>query len=99
MNYRKATVYFDGSHYIAIPNVEHKTKKKNTPKGTNAQELKVREILQQNKEKPKREKISTTIEAINNEIQDIEKSTNLVNNVLEKDGTTAPDINIYVSEI
>lgn len=85
MNYRRAKVYFDGSHYIAIPNVEQKTKKKNTPKGTNAQELKVREILQQNKDKPKREKISTTIETINNEIQDMEKSKMLVNSVLEKE--------------
>ena len=87
MNYPKTKVYFDGSHYIGIPHITQKWKKKKViTKQTNIEEIKkIKEIYKNSNGETKKEKIANTIEKVNEEIQDIEKSTKLVNETLEKE--------------
>ena len=87
MNYPKIKVYFDGSHYIGIPHITQKWKKKKVViKQTNIEESKkIKGIYKNASGETKKEKIANTIEKVNEEIQDIEKSTKLVNETLEKE--------------
>ena len=85
MHYPKSKVYFDGSHYIAIPHTEQpwKRRKRNICRDKN--EEKVKEILESKKDKVKSEKIKETVEEIDKEIKDIEKSKEIVKKVLDKE--------------
>ena len=85
MHYPKSKVYFDGSHYIAIPHTEQpwKSKKREVKKDKN--EEKVKEILDSKKDKVKSEKIKETVEEIDKDIKDIEKSKEIVKKVLNKE--------------
>ena len=85
MHYPKSKVYFDGSHYIAIPHTEQpwKRRKRNICRDKN--EEKVKEILESKKDKVKCEKIKETVEEIDKEVKDIEKSKEIVRKVLDKE--------------
>ena len=85
MHYPKSKVYFDGSHYIAIPHTTQpwKSKKRKVKKDKN--EEKVKEFLDSKKDKVKSEKIKETVEEIDKEIKDIEKSKEIVKKVLDKE--------------
>ena len=85
MHYPKSKVYFDGSHYIAIPHTKQpwKSKKREVKKDKN--EEKVKEILDSKKDKIKSEKIKETVEEIDKDIKDIEKSKEIVKKVLDKE--------------
>ena len=85
MDYPKTKIYFDGSHYIGIPHTTQPWKKgKNKSKVKNEQSEKVKEIYKESIG-TKKEKIENTINKVNEEIKDIEKSTQLVNETLEKE--------------
>ena len=85
MDYPKTKVYFDGSHYIGIPHEKQPWKKrKNKLKEKNIHEEKVKEIYKESTG-TKKEKIESTINKVNEEIKDIEKSTQLVNETLERE--------------
>ena len=85
MDYPKTKVYFDGSHYIGIPHEKQPWKKrKNKLKEKNIHEEKVKEIYKESTG-TKKEKIESTINKVNEEIKDIEKSTQLVNKTLERE--------------
>ena len=85
MDYPKTKVYFDGSHYIGIPHEKQPWKKrKNKLKEKNIHEEKVKEIYKKSTG-TKKEKIENTINKVNEEIKDIEKSTQLVNETLERE--------------
>lgn len=85
MDYPKAKVYFDGSHYIGIPHTTQPWKgKKNKPKQKNETQEKVKELYK-SETGTKKEKTEKVIEEINKEIKNKEKSTEIVNNVLEKE--------------
>ncbi len=85
MDYPKTKLYFDGSHYIGIPHTTQPHKKrKNKPKEKDTREEKVKEIYKESKG-TKKEKLENTIIKVNEEIKDIEKSTELVNKTLEKE--------------
>ena len=85
MDYPKTKVYFDGSHYIGIPHATQPWKKnRNKVNVKNEQQEKVKEIYQESIG-TKKEKIENTINKVNEEIKDIEKSTQLVNETLEKE--------------
>ncbi len=78
-------MYFDGSHYIGIPHEKQPWKKrKNKLKEKNIHEEKVKEIYKKSTG-TKKEKIENTINKVNEEIKDIEKSTQLVNETFEKE--------------
>ena len=85
MHYPKSKVYFDGSHYIAIPHATQpwKSKKRKIKKDKN--EENVKKILDSKKDKVKSEKIKETVEEIDKEIKDIEKSSEIVKKVLDKE--------------
>ena len=85
MHYPKSKVYFDGSHYIAIPHTEQpwKRRKRNICRDKN--EEKVKEILESKKDKVKSEKIKEAVEEIDKEVNDIEKSKDIVKKVLDKE--------------
>jgi hypothetical protein len=87
MNYKRTKIYFDGSHYIGIPHTEQhwKKRKRNIVKTNKEQEQKVKEIYKSCEERTKKEKTERTIEEVNKEIKDYEKSKELVNKVLEKE--------------
>ena len=85
MDYPKTKVYFDGSHYIGIPHEKQPWKKrKNKLREKNIHEEKVKEIYKENTG-TKKEKRENTINEINKEIQNIEESTKIVNETLEKE--------------
>ena len=85
MNYPQTKVYFDGSHYIGIPRTSQPFKRRKIKlKVRNENEQKVKEIFKESIG-TKKEKTEKTIEKINKEINDIEKSTKLVNETLEKE--------------
>ena len=85
MHYPKSKVYFDGSHYIAIPHTEQPWKRRKSKVGKDKNEEKVKEILESKKDKVKSEKIKETVEEIDKEIKDIEKSKEIVKKVLDKE--------------
>ncbi len=85
MHYPKSKVYFDGSHYIAIPHIEQSWKKRKNKGIKNKQEETVKEIIKKDNNKSKKEKIKNAIETIDKEINDTKKATELVNKVLEKE--------------
>ena len=85
MDYPKTKVYFDGSHYIGIPHEKQPWKKrKNKSKEKNIHEEKVKDIYKESTG-TKKEKRENTINEINKEIQNIEESTKIVNETLEKE--------------
>lgn len=85
MDYPRTKVYFDGSHYIGIPHTTQPHKKrKNKPKEKDIREEKVKEIYKESKG-TKKEKLENTINKVNEEIKDIEKSTELVSKTLDKE--------------
>ena len=85
MDYPKTKIYFDGSHYIGIPHTTQPWKKnRNKVNVKNEQQEKVKEIYKESTG-TKKEKIENTINKVNEEIKDIEKSTQLVNETLEKE--------------
>ena len=85
MHYPKSKVYFDGSHYIAIPHTEQLWKKRKNKGIKNRQEETVKEIIKKDNSKSKKEKIKKAIETIDKEINDTQKATELVNKVLDKE--------------
>ena len=85
MHYPKSKVYFDGSHYIAIPHTEQPWKKRKRDICRDKNEEKVKEILDSKKDRVKSEKIKETVEEIDKEIKDIEKSKEIVKKVLDKE--------------
>lgn len=85
MYYPKSKVYFDGSHYIAIPHTTQPWKSKKGKVKKDRSEEKVKEILESKKDKVKSEKIKETIEEIDKEINDIEKLKEIVKKVLDKE--------------
>lgn len=86
MDYPKTKIYFDGSHYIGIPHTTQPWKKrKNKTIQKDKREEKVKEIYKDISGETKKEKVKNTIEKINEELQDIEKSTEIVNKTLEKE--------------
>ena len=85
MDYPKTKVYFDGSHYIGIPHTTQSWKRKKTKdKVKNEQQEKVKEIYKESTG-TRKEKLNNTINKVNEEIKDIEKTTQLVNETLEKE--------------
>ena len=85
MHYPKSKVYFDGSHYIAIPHTEQPWKKRKRKVNKDKNEEKVKEILESKKDKVKNEKIKEAVEEIDKEVKDIEKSKEIVKKVLNKE--------------
>lgn len=85
MHYPKSKVYFDGSHYIAIPHTEQPWKRRKRDISRDKNEEKVREILDSKKDKVKSEKIKETVEEIDKEIKNIGKSKEIVRKVLDKE--------------
>jgi hypothetical protein len=87
MNHSKTKVYSDGSHYIGIPHTERyrKKRKKIIARTDKAKEQKVKEIYRNSEERTRKERTEKTIEEVNKEIKDYEKSKELVNKVLEKE--------------
>ena len=85
MDYPKTKVYFDGSHYIGIPHTTQPWKRKKTKdKVKTEQQEKVKEIYKESAG-TKKEKIENTINKVNEEIKDIEKTTKLVSETLERE--------------
>ena len=85
MHYPKSKVYFDGSHYIAIPHTEQPWKRRKRKVSKDKNEEKVKEILESKKDKVKSEKIKEAVEEIDKEVKDIEKSKEIVKKVLNKE--------------
>ena len=86
MDYPKTKIYFDGSHYIGIPHTTQGWKKKKQKLAQKSLlEEKVEEVLKESKEKTKQEKIAKAIEKVNEEVKDIDKATEIVNKVIQKD--------------
>ena len=85
MHYPKSKVYFDGSHYIAIPHIEQPWKRRKRKVSKDKNEEKVKAILESKKDKVKSEKIKETVEEIDKEVKDIEKSKEIVKKVLDKE--------------
>ena len=85
MHYPKSKVYFDGSHYIAIPHTEQPWKRRKSKVGKDKNEEKAKKILESKINKDKSEKIRETVEEIDKEIKDIEKSKEIVKKVLNKE--------------
>ena len=85
MHYPKSKVYFDGSHYIAIPHTEQPWKRRKSKVSKDKNEEKVKEILESKKDKVKSEKIKEAVEEIDKEVKDIEKSKEIVKKVLNKE--------------
>ena len=85
MHYPKSKVYFDGSHYIAIPHTTQPWERKKGKVKKDKIEEKVKKILESKKNKVKSEQIKETVEEIDKEISDIEKSKEIVKKVLDKE--------------
>ena len=85
MHYPKSKVYFDGSHYIAIPHTEQPWKRRKKDMRKDQNEEKAKKILESKKNKDKSEKIRETVEEIDKNIKDIEKSKEIVKKVLDKE--------------
>lgn len=85
MHHPKSKVYFDGSHYIAIPHTEQPWKRRKRKVKKDRTEEKVKEILESKKDKVKSEKIKEAVEEIDKEVKDIEKSKEIVKKVLNKE--------------
>ena len=79
MNYPKAKVYTDGSHFIAIPYAEQNWKKRKKTHSTKTNELNEKvEKTYKESSGSRKEKIKVTINEIDKEIGNIEKSTEIV---------------------
>lgn len=87
MVYKNTKVYSDGAHFIGIPDElqPHKKRKNISKSQKNENEEKVKEIYKSCEEKTRKEKIEKTIEVLDKEINNKEKSIELVNKVLEKE--------------
>ena len=84
MHHPKSKVYFDGSHYIAIPHTEQPWKRRKKDMRKDQNEEKAKKILESKINKVKSEKVRETVEEIDKEIKDIEKSKEIVKKVLNK---------------
>ncbi len=86
MSLARAKVYYDGSHFIAIPREEQRyTKPKSTYRPPPSEiDTKVRELYSNTKADSKKEKVNIVVNEINKDIQDIEKAKEIVNKNLEK---------------
>lgn len=84
MNYPKAKVYCDGSHYIAIPYAKQEWKKRKNKRSYNEINAKVESVYKQSNKYSRKEKIKETIEKVNEEIQDIEKAKEIVKQNIER---------------
>lgn len=85
MNYPKTKVYFDGSHYIGIPHTTQSWKKRNHKSTPNETELQVKEMLNQSTNETKKEKTERITNEINTKVNDIKKSQEIINKVIEKE--------------
>lgn len=85
MDYPKTKVYFDGSHYIGIPHTTQSWKKRKYKSTPNETELQVKEMLNQCTNETKKEKTERIINEINTKVNDIEKSKEIVNKVIENE--------------
>ena len=85
MHYPKSKVYFDGSHYIAIPHTEQPWKRRKKDMRKDQNEEKAKKILESKINKVKSEKIRETVEEIDKEINNIKKSKEIVKKVLDKE--------------
>ena len=93
MDYRNAKIYFDGSHYIAIPQgafPSGKTKRKSSVKQqlTTPKE-RFEQAYKDNYNKPKRERIKAIKEALNDDFSDEEELTKYVKENMERKQTNA----------
>ncbi len=84
MHYRKAKVYCDGSHYIAIPYEKQVWKKRKNAKSYSEINAKVESFYKQSDKHSRRERIRETIAKVNEEINDIEKSTQIVKQNIDR---------------
>lgn len=85
MDYPKTKVYFDGSHYIGIPHSTQSWKKRKHKSKPNETEAQVKEMLNQCTNETKKEKTERITNEINTKVNDIEKSKEIVNKVIEKE--------------
>lgn len=93
MNYRNAKIYFDGSHYIAIPQgafPSGKGSKKASAKQKQTQkEQHFETAYKESLSKPKKERIKAIKEALQDEFEDSEDLTAFVNANMERVTTNA----------
>lgn len=85
MDYKEVKIYFDGSHFIGIPHTSQDWKRRKNVVIKNENEEMAKQVFNSCEEKTKKEKIEKTIQEINKKVNDIEKSTEIVNRVLEKE--------------
>lgn len=85
MDYKEVKIYFDGSHFIGIPHTSQDWKRRKNIVIKNENEEMAKQVFNSCEEKTKKEKIEKTIQEINKKVNDIEKSTEIVNRVLEKE--------------
>ena len=86
MDYPKTKVYFDGSHFIGIPQEKQIWKKRKNTKAKQKDELqeKVKELYKK-ETGTKKEKTEKVIEKLTEEIKDEEKAKEIVKATLEKE--------------
>ncbi len=64
MNYPKAKIYFDGSHYIGIPHEEHPERRRKNLATTDDKKQAFETAYEENKTKKKAEKMESIVESI-----------------------------------
>ena len=88
MSYGKTKVYNDGSHYIAIPHTQQSWKKRKNQSTQSIKEMEQKQtfekIYNENKDKPKKEKIEKIKSELKESFNNEEQLKNFVNANLEK---------------
>lgn len=88
MSYGKTKVYNDGSHYIAIPQIKQSWKKRKNQSTQSIKEMEQKQtfekIYNENKDKPKKEKIEKIKSELKESFNNEEQLKNFVNANLER---------------
>lgn len=88
MSYGKTKVYNDGSHYIAIPHTQQNWKKRKNKSMQSIKEMEQKQtfekIYNENKDKPKKEKIEKIKSELKESFNNEEQLKNFVNANLER---------------
>ena len=88
MSYGKTKIYNDGSHYIAIPHTVQSWKKRKNSKSKSVKEVEQKQtfekIYNENKDKPKKEKVEKIKNELKESFNDEEQLKNFVNANLER---------------
>ncbi len=84
MHYKKAKVYCDGSHYIAIPYEKQERKKRKNASRYSELNAKVENIYKKSDKHSRKERVKETIEKLNEKINNIEKSTQIVKQNIDR---------------